>query len=83
MLKIFKKKSLATLLAAFVVLVDELRKLASERLDEATTKHLQAQALKAEAEAAEVEAEEALGAADKIEELIGGSAVLEACAEQL
>ncbi len=83
MLNIFKKKSLATLLAAFVSLVGELRKLAAERVAEAESKEAAAKVLMAEVEAAEVEAEEALQAADKIEELIGGSVVLSACAEKL
>lgn len=83
MLNIFKKKSLAVLLASFVSLVGELRKLADERVAEAKLKEAEARRLMAEVEEAETEAEEALNAADKIEDLIGGSAVLSACAEQL
>lgn len=105
MLSMFKKKSLASLLSNFVKLVEDLRKLAENKLIEAQKNEakakqvmevanseamrIKAQAtveasnLMAEVEAAEVEAEEALAAADKIEEMIGGSAVLEAAAEQL
>lgn len=105
MLSMFKKKSLATLLASFVELVEDLRKLAEDKLAEAQTNEAKSQKiidaareeakailnkataeasnLMAEVEAAEVEAEEALAAADKIEEMIGGSAVLEAAAEKL
>lgn len=105
MLSMFKKKSLASLLANFIKLVEDLRKLAEDKLieaqkNEAKSKQVieaaQAEAkaiiakataeasnLMADVEAAEVEAEEALAAADKIEEMIGGSAVLEAAAEQL
>lgn len=105
MLSMFKKKSLASLLANFIKLVEDLRKLAEDKLieaqkNEAKSKQVieaaQAEAkailakatteasnLMADVEAAEIEAEEALAAADKIEEMIGGSAVLEAAAEQL
>lgn len=105
MLSMFKKKSLASLLANFVKLVEDLRKLAENKLIEAQANeakadkvindareeakavlakaNAEASNLMSEVEAAEVEAEEALAAADKIEEMIGGSAVLEAAAEQL
>ena len=83
MFNIFKKKSLASLLSLFVVLVDDLRKLATDKLAEAAKKEAEAAKLMASVEEFEVEAEEALAAADKIEELIGGSAVLTACAEKL
>jgi len=87
MLPIFKKKSLATLLASFVSLVADLRKLAEEKLAEAKRNEAKANTeinkLFQATEEAEIEAEEALAAADKIEELIGGSAVLEACVEKL
>lgn len=105
MLSMFKKKSLASLLANFIKLVEDLRKLAEDKLIEAQKNEpkskqvieaAQAEAkailakatteasnLMADVEAAEIEAEEALAAADKIEEMIGGSAVLEAAAEQL
>ena len=83
MLSIFKKKSLASLLAMFIVLVTDLRKLADDKLAEAKKNEDKARALMAQVEAAEVEAEEAMIAADKIEEMIGGSAVLEAAAEKL
>ncbi len=83
MLNIFKKKSLAVLLASFVTLVNDLRELADERVAAAKRKDAEARKLMAEADEASAEAEEALNAADKIEELVGGSAVLSACVEQL
>lgn len=84
MFSIFKKKkSLATLMALFIVMVDELRQLASDKLKEAKEAEDKARTLLADAEAAEDEAEEALAAADRIEELVGGSVILEAAAEKL
>lgn len=83
MLSIFKKKSLATLLATFTKLIEDLRKLAEDKLAEAQKDEAKARELMNKVEAAEVEAEEALAAADKIEEMIGGSVVLEAAVEQL
>lgn len=83
MFSIFKKKSLASLLAMFIVLVADLRKLADDKLAAAAQDEAKARDLMAKVEAAEVEAEEALAAADKIEEMIGGSAVLEAAADKL
>lgn len=83
MLNVFKKKSLATLLATFVKLIEELRKLAEDKLAEAQKDEAKARELMAKVEAAEVEAEEALAAADNIEKMIGGSVVLEAATENL
>lgn len=83
MFSFFKKKTLTGLMASFITLADNLRTLADERLAEAAKNEAKARELMAQVEADEVEAEEALAAADRIEELVGGSAVLEAAAEKL
>ena len=77
------KKTLSSLMSNFIKLADDLRTLADQKAQEASTKEAQAKALMIQVESCEAEAEEALNAAERIEAQVGSSVILEAAAEKL